>query len=81
MTGVQTCALPICFPVTIPVAVGLGVSNRDQANEVASYADGVIVGSAFIKVIQEFGSGRKGLKKDKELAKSLSEGVSSARKI
>ena len=21
MTGVQTCALPICFPVTIPVAV------------------------------------------------------------
>ena len=64
-----------------PVAVGLGVSNRDQANEVASYADGVIVGSAFIKVIQEFGSGRKGLKKVKELAKSLSEGVSSARKI
>ena len=64
-----------------PVAVGLGVSNREQAKEVASYADAVIVGSAFIKIIQEFGSGRKGLKKIKELAKSLSEGVSSAREI
>jgi tryptophan synthase alpha chain len=64
-----------------PVAVGLGVSNKDQATEVASYADGVIVGSAFIKVIWEFGSGRKGLKKVKELARSLAGGVSSARKI
>ena len=33
-----------------PVAVGLGVSNREQAKEVASYADAVIVGSAFIKL-------------------------------
>ena len=32
----------------LPVAVGLGVSTGDQAAEVASYADGVIVGSAFI---------------------------------
>ena len=32
----------------LPVAVGLGVSTGAQAAEVASYADGVIVGSAFI---------------------------------
>ncbi|HEX6755975.1 MAG TPA: tryptophan synthase subunit alpha [Mycobacteriales bacterium] len=32
-----------------PVAVGLGVSNGDQAAEVAGYADGVIVGSAFVR--------------------------------
>jgi tryptophan synthase alpha chain len=31
------------------VGVGLGVSNGDQAAEVTAYADGVIVGSAFIK--------------------------------
>ena len=29
----------------LPIAVGLGVSNGDQAAEVAGYADGVIVGS------------------------------------
>ena len=34
---------------TLPVAVGLGVSTRDQAAEVASFADGVIVGSAFVR--------------------------------
>ena len=63
----------------LPVAVGLGVSTKEQAREVAQYADGVIVGSAFIKLIQQYGAGRKGLKKVKELAKSLSEGVRSAK--
>lgn len=33
----------------LPVAVGLGVSTADQAAEVAGFADGVIVGSAFVK--------------------------------
>lgn len=34
---------------SLPIAVGLGVSTGDQAREVASFADGVIVGSAFIR--------------------------------
>lgn len=38
---------------TLPVCVGLGVSNAEQAAEVARYADGVIVGSAFIRAVQE----------------------------
>jgi len=33
----------------LPVAVGLGVSSRHQAAEVAGFADGVIVGSAFVR--------------------------------
>src|SRR4051812_49012972 len=33
----------------LPVGVGLGVSSGAQAAEVASYADGVIVGSAFVR--------------------------------
>jgi tryptophan synthase alpha chain len=33
------------------VAVGLGVSTGDQAAEVTSFADGVIVGSAFVKTL------------------------------
>lgn len=35
----------------LPVGVGLGVSNGAQAAEVASYADGVIVGSAFVRTL------------------------------
>ena len=34
---------------TLPVGVGLGVSNAEQAAEVAGYADAVIVGSAFVR--------------------------------
>jgi tryptophan synthase alpha chain len=33
----------------IPVCVGLGVSTGAQAGEVAAFADGVIVGSAFVR--------------------------------
>jgi tryptophan synthase alpha chain len=33
----------------LPVCVGLGVSTGPQAAEVAGFADGVIVGSAFVR--------------------------------
>ncbi len=36
----------------VPVAVGFGISQPAQAGEVANYADGVIVGSAIIDVIE-----------------------------
>ncbi|RBM19700.1 tryptophan synthase subunit alpha [Streptomyces sp. PT12] len=37
----------------LPVCVGLGVSNAVQASEVAVFADGVIVGSAFVQRVLE----------------------------
>lgn len=37
---------------TLPVAVGLGVRNGEQAAEIAQYADGVIVGSALIESVR-----------------------------
>ena len=61
----------------LPVAVGLGVSNREQAKEVAQYADGVIVGSAFIKLILANTDKQKALADVKQLAQQLSEGVRS----
>ena len=39
----------------LPIAVGLGVSTGDQAAEVAGYADGVIVGSAFVRRLLDAG--------------------------
>jgi tryptophan synthase alpha chain len=35
----------------IPVGVGLGVRSREQAAEIAHYADGVIVGSALVSAL------------------------------
>ncbi|WP_246002463.1 tryptophan synthase subunit alpha [Allorhizocola rhizosphaerae] len=39
----------------LPVGVGLGVRNAAQVAEVASYADGVIVGSALVSALGEGG--------------------------
>ena len=63
----------------LPVAVGLGVSTREQAKGVAGYADGVIVGSAFIKAMQDAPNEAEGLKSVKELAQQLSLGVREGR--
>ncbi len=45
----------------LPLAVGFGVSTAEQAEEVAGYADGVIVGSALVDMVAR--------------SKSLSEGL------
>lgn len=37
----------------VPLAVGFGVSEPGQAAEVASYADGVIIGSRLIKMVSD----------------------------
>ena len=38
---------------SVPVGVGIGVSNGAQAHEIAQHADGVIVGSAFVRAVLE----------------------------
>lgn len=37
---------------SVPTAVGFGISTPEQARELAPFADGVIVGSALIRVLQ-----------------------------
>jgi len=55
----------------VPVCVGLGVSNGEQAAEVASFADGVIVGSAYVRELLE-GRGADGVRAlSEELAKGI----------
>lgn len=36
-----------------PIAVGLGISTPEQAKMISHYAEGVIVGSAIVKIIEE----------------------------
>lgn len=42
---------------TLPIAVGIGVSDAAQAHEVATFADGVIVGTAVVQRIRDAGAG------------------------
>lgn len=39
----------------IPCAIGFGISNPEQAKEMSQYADGVIVGSAIVKICGTYG--------------------------
>lgn len=54
----------------LPVGVGLGVRNGEQAAEVASFADGVIVGSEFVTRARAEGTSGVG-----SLAAELADGV------
>ena len=40
----------------IPCAIGFGISGPEQAAAMASVSDGVIVGSAYMKLIASYGS-------------------------
>jgi tryptophan synthase alpha chain len=59
----------------LAVCVGLGVSNGDQAAEVASFADGVIVGSAYVRALLDAGDETETVAAVTRLTRELAEGV------
>lgn len=61
----------------LPVCVGLGVSTAAQAAEVAGYADGVIVGSAFVRRLADAADRASGLAALRDLAAELVDAVRS----
>jgi tryptophan synthase alpha chain len=56
---------------TLPVAAGFGISTPEQAGAVAKIADGVVVGSAIVRLIEQ-NAGEAGLEK---YARSLRAGM------
>ena len=61
----------------LPVAVGLGVRDRAQAAEVAGFADGVIVGSAFVARMLAAPDHAAAIAQVRDLAAELASGVRS----
>ena len=59
----------------LPIAVGLGVSSRTQAAEVAGFADGVIVGSAFVRRLTGAQDAAAAVAAVRDLTADLAEGV------
>ena len=58
-----------------PICVGLGVSTGAQAAQVASFADGVIVGSALVRCLTDAQSRADGLAAIRTLCAELAAGV------
>ena len=84
VTGARTTTSELAGPLVartrattdLPVGVGLGVSNGAQTAELARYADGVIVGSAFVRTLLDHAGDRSaGLRALGELTEDLAAGV------
>ena len=84
VTGARTTTSDLAGPLVertkamtdLPVAVGLGVSTGDQAADVAAFADGVIVGSAFVRTLLDHADGAPaGLTALSTLTADLADGV------
>ena len=66
---------------TIPVGIGLGVSNGDQAAEIGAYADLVIVGSALIRTVESDGKDMESdLRALRKISGDIAAGVERSRK-
>ncbi|HEX5017158.1 MAG TPA: tryptophan synthase subunit alpha [Actinomycetes bacterium] len=65
---------------SLPVCVGLGVSTGDQAAQIAEFADGVIVGSAFVRALMEAPTLEAGVTAVRDLATELRSGIERARR-
>lgn len=54
-SGIETLIADVKAVSNIPCAIGFGVSTPEQAKKMAQASDGVIVGSAIVKIIGEHG--------------------------
>lgn len=54
-TDIESIVKNIRSVTDVPVAVGFGINKREQVEKYISVADGAIVGSAIVKIIEKYG--------------------------
>ena len=54
--GVKPMVEKIKSKTDVPVVVGFGISTPEQVKLISQFADGIVVGSAIVRKIEEFGS-------------------------
>ena len=62
----------------LPIAVGFGISNADQARDVAQQADAIVVGSAIVDLVAKHGDKPKMIEKVEAFAKQIADVIKSA---
>jgi len=85
VTGEQTTVSQAVAPLVsamrnvtgLPLAVGFGISNADQVRQVGAIADGVAVGTAVVRVVEQNATSPDLPTKLEALARSLSSGLPS----
>ena len=60
-----------------PLVVGFGISNAEQARKVASYGDGIVIGSAIVKLVAEISQNAGKLDKIGDFVSDISQTLKS----
>jgi tryptophan synthase alpha chain len=71
--GEKVAAIRAC--TDLPIAVGFGISNAEQAAEVAKHADAVVVGSAIVSQVAQHGADARLTERVEEFTRLLVEGT------
>lgn len=58
-----------------PIMVGFGIGNPEHAREVAAIADGVVVGSAIVRLIEQGGEAKRSVAEVAEQLESFARGI------
>lgn len=61
----------------LPIIVGFGISTVEMAVDVAGVSDGVVIGSAIVKIVEEYGASSELRKKLEEFVTPLTQAVHS----
>lgn len=59
-----------------PIAVGFGISNAEQAAEASNFADGIVIGSAIVKIVEDNLEDGNMTNKIKEFASGIKAAIS-----
>ncbi len=59
----------------LPLCVGFGISNSEQAQRIARKADGIIIGSAIIDLIQHTNGSRPAIKRVETFIRDIRKGI------
>jgi tryptophan synthase alpha chain len=78
-SGVRSLVEQLRAYTSLPVAVGFGVSTAEHAREIAAYADGVVVGSAVMRLVEQHASAPDLEARLEEYMRSLRNGMDGGR--
>ena len=61
----------------LPIAIGFGISNPEQARQVAAYGDAIVVGSAIVHQVGEYGKSTDLVNRVSGFVRSLADAIKS----
>lgn len=59
----------------IPTAIGFGISTPDHIRNLKKYSDGLIVGSAFVKIVEQYGGTQETIDRIGKLVRELKDAL------